>query len=119
MTIGIEQKEQIEALQKWLEDNRANYQMALNILADPVQVRGFVKSIISKVDSAMGYSPYKHPPEVAVAELARLQERLGGVLEDVEFLDEYEEKKKRYLDAIKAAVAEEPKGQSPDHLDES
>ena len=118
MTIGIEQKEYIEALRKWLEDNRANYQMALAILKDPVQVRGFVKSIIAKVDSAMGYNPYLHPPEAAVAELSKLQERLGGVLEDVEFLDEFEEKKQRYLDAVKAVVAEEPKGPSPDHLDQ-
>jgi hypothetical protein len=117
MTTGIEQKEQIEVLREWLEGERGNYQMALAVLKDPVRVRGFVKSIIAKVDSAMGYNAYHHPPVAAVAELSKLQERIGPILEDMEFLDEYEEKKKRYLDAIKAAVVEEPEGLTPNHSD--
>ena len=107
MTTELEQRQHIEALREWIEENRADYEQASTILRDPAQVRGFVKTIAAKVSGALRYDPYTHPPEAAVAEIARLQERLGGVLSDVEFLDEYEEKKKRYMDAIRALVGEE------------
>lgn len=112
MTTENDQKQLIEALRLWLEENLGSYKEASKILKDPEQVRGFVKSIAAKMSGALRYDPYNHPPEAAVFELAKLHERLGGVLSDIDFLDEYEEKQKRYKDAIRAFVDGKPKGES-------
>jgi len=119
MTIESEQKQLIDSLQVWLEENLASYSQATKILLDPDQVRNFVKSLAVKMSGALRFDPYTHPAEAAVAEIAKLQERLGGVLEDIDFLDEYEEKKKRYTDAIRAFVKAEPKGDPSSQADES
>jgi hypothetical protein len=117
MTTENVQKETIEALRNWLEENRADYMQASEILTNPKRVRGFVKSIAAKMEGVIRFDPYKHPPEAAVAEVAKMQERIGGVLEDIDFLDEYEEKKKRFTDAIRAIARKEPKGTPNEHSD--
>ena len=113
------EKGTIEALRDWLDENRGAYTEASLILDDPMRVRGFMKSIAAKVSGALRFDPYNHPPEAAVAEVTRIQERLVGVLEDIEFLDEYEEKKKRYVDAIRVVARQEPKGTPDGHSDKS
>ena len=118
MTIETEQKQTIDALQVWLEENKANYAQALTVLSDQANVRLFVKSLAAKMAGALRFDPYTHPPEAAVAEIAKLQERLGGVLEDIDFLDEYEEKKKRHIDAVRAFVNQEPRGNLDSQPDE-
>ena len=112
MTTESDRKQLIETLRLWLEDNLGAYKVASAILQDPKQVRGFVKSIAAKMSGALRYDPYNHPPEAAVFELARLSERLGGVLSDIDFLDEYEEQQERYQSAIRAIVGVKPQGES-------
>ena len=119
MTTESDRKQLIETLRLWLEDNLGAYKAASAILQDPKQVRGFVKSIAAKMSGALRYDPYNHPPEAAVFELARLSERLGGVLSDIDFLDEYEEKQQRHKSAIRAFVDGKPTGESDSMPDES
>jgi len=94
----------IEALRDWLETHRARYSSGTSVLQDPIQVKGFIKGLMARVGNCMGYNPLQHGSDVAVFEIGKLQERMVSVFEDIEFLDEFEEKRQRYLEAIKGAV---------------
>ena len=84
---------------------------ARQILDDPEQVRGFVKSLAAKMSGVLRYDPYNHPADAAVFEIAKLKERIGGVLTDIDFLDDFEEKQKRYHSAVRAFVNLKPQGE--------
>lgn len=110
-------QESVDSLREWIEGNRERYSSGMEIMNDPVQIKGFLKGVMARVTHCMMYDPKENDPHVAVFEIARLQERMLGVFEDIEFLDEFEEKKARYLQAVKvfAGVPEITEEISPDH----
>lgn len=107
------EKEQLEKLREWLEQNRGEYLGAQTVLQDPQQVRSLFKSLIEKTQTVMKFDAYKHPAEAAVAEVSRMQERLVGVFSDIDFLEQYEDKRDEYHALVRASAGVELDALSP------
>ena len=107
-------QESIDALRGWIEENRERFNSGVRILNDPIQVKGWVKGIMARMGTTMAFNPRNDAPHVAVYEVAKLQQSMAGVFEDLEFLDEFEEKHARYLESIRAIAGEsEPEQAEP------
>lgn len=92
----------IEAQRKWLEDNEKSYRMAVAITGDVNKLRGLLRSLKQKFEPLMAYNPDTQPVHSAVYIVSSTKERVEGLFEDLEFVEDYEDRKERYLEAVKA-----------------
>lgn len=86
-------KSVLEELRKEVEDDELQYLQAKERLEDPEYVREYLRSIKNRMIPLMTYNPKNDDPHVAVFVVASMQERLGGLFADLEFLDNWEERK--------------------------
>lgn len=99
--------EYIQQEQEWLRDHYDMYREALEHLANPMWVRGFLRGIEDKLSPILSYNPVEHPPHVAIFAAGAVQAKLDGILTELDFIDEYEERRQD-LDATIANA--EPQG---------
>jgi len=104
-------REQREALEK----DEIQYRKARQLLESPEKVVEFLQSLKARMLPLMKYNPDTQPTHSAVAVVASMQERLAGVFQDLQFIEDYEERQKEYKANVKAHVGIED---SPDHLGE-
>lgn len=109
----------IRELREKLDEEEAEYRRAKKLLEDPGEVLKFLNSIKDRLIPIMTYNPDTQPPHSAVAVVASMQERLGGVFQDLKFIADYEERKEEYLAHVKAHVGiedelDQPGGESED-----
>ena len=89
--------DEIERQRDWIEENREEYERAMEILRDPTRARALLQSFSDKLQEVMRYNPLTDPPHAAVALVAKTQERMSGVFEDLDFLEEFEQRREAYL----------------------
>jgi hypothetical protein len=102
----------IRELREGLEADEMQYKQALKIIEDPEQSLKFLNSLKQRMMPLMLYNPDAQPPHSAVAVVASMQERLGGVFQDLQFIEDYEERKREYKAHVKEHVGIEDE---PDH----
>jgi len=81
----------IKEVQRWLNENRKDYESAKANLSDPEFVRSVLVELRSATIGLNAYNPIEHPPHAAVAFLVEARERMGGVFEDLAIMEKYEE----------------------------
>ena len=96
-----------------LEKDEVQYRMAKRLIEDPEEVLKFLGSLKDRMVTLMTYNPDTQPAHSAVAVVASMKERLGGVFQDLEFLRDYEERKKEYAANVKAHVGIEDELDNP------
>lgn len=94
-------------MRSWLDENRGNYEEAMSKLSDPKFVRMTMASIRSWLADIMGYNPVNHSGDVAVFIIGRAQVRFAGLIDDLDFIAQFEEEKSRFKEAVKELEAEE------------
>jgi hypothetical protein len=99
--MGKELPKHIQEQRKWIEDNEENYIHAQRLLGDLDGLKALIRGIRLKVEPLMGYNPDIQPAHSAVAVVASMKERLGGLFEDLDFVEEFEDRRARYLEAVK------------------
>lgn len=92
----------IEEQRKWLEDNEKAYKQATAITGDVDNLRALLRGLKLKVEPLMLYNPDLQPAHSAVSVVASTKERLAGLFADLDFVEEYEDRKARYIEAVKA-----------------
>lgn len=87
-------EEQFKQLEReWLIDHNDMYKEALEHLSNPIWVRGFLRGLESKLMPILAYNPVEHPPHAAVFAAGAVQAKLDGLLTELDFIDEYEERR--------------------------
>jgi hypothetical protein len=94
----------IEQLRKDLEDDEMAYREAMEVLGNVDKLKEWLKGLSVKLAPLMMYDPDQQPPHSAVAVVARTQERVAGVFDDLQFVEEYEQRKEEYKAALKTHV---------------
>lgn len=105
--ITSDQQDILDQQKDWLEENLANYRMAQEILSDLESMHGMLKGLRVKLEPIFRYDPETHPPHSAVYVVGCIKERIAGLFSDLEFIEEYEDKKKEYHDTVKAYALDE------------
>ena len=95
-------------LRRWLDDNAAEYEEAQKILRSPKKMLEWLKALQAKASDIMRYDPFIHPDSAAVGVVCATQERFAGMFEDLDFLQEYEDRKDRFMKAVRAIGGLEP-----------
>lgn len=86
--------DQIQQRLDWLELNRRRYEGATANFKDPEKMRTlFVEVIPKAIDEVMSYDPSEDPERVAVAACAKAQLRFATLTADIEFIEDYEERR--------------------------
>lgn len=106
--------EAVEEMGAWLEANRAAYNEAIKKLSDAKWVRGMMAKLREQMNDILMYNATQHEPHVAVFAAGRVQARTENLFADFDLLDQWEEEKGRYDEAVAKLNREE--GVSPDHL---
>jgi hypothetical protein len=91
----------IEEQRKWVQDNEKDYIEAMRLLGDVENLKAVLRGIRVKVEPLMGYNADLQPAHSAVYVVASMKERLGGLFEDLDFVEEFEDRKERYIEAVK------------------
>jgi hypothetical protein len=94
-------KDDLEFRKKWLAENEIAYKQAIELLEDTTRVRGFLMSLREKLGDIISYSPFEDPPHAAVYVVASCRERVSGLFQDLDFIEEYEDRKESYIKAVK------------------
>lgn len=94
----------IRELREGLEEDEVEYLRARRILEDPDEVFRFLTSLKDRMLPLMAYNPDTQPQHSAVAVVASMQERLAGAFQDLQFIADYEERKREYKAHVKAHV---------------
>jgi hypothetical protein len=95
---------------EWLEENREYYVEAQEIFKDPQAMRGYLNILRIKTMEAYRYDPFQHPDSAAVGLLVKMQENLKEVFSSMEFIEEYEDRQKAQIAAVRAAEGIQPEG---------
>jgi hypothetical protein len=94
----------IDELRKGLEEDEKEYLMAKRLIDTPSKVLEFLNSLKERMMPLMTYDADTQPPHSAVAVVASMKERLAGVFQDLQFIADYEERKKEYKVHVQAHV---------------
>jgi hypothetical protein len=92
----------VQKERKWLDDNEMAYRQAAEITSDVDGLRALLRGLKVKMEPLMSYNADIQPAHSAVAVVSSSQERLAGLFQDLEFVEEYEDRKERYVEEVKA-----------------
>lgn len=93
---------EITELRRWLDENEGAYLSAQKVLRSPKKTLEWLKSFQIRAEDVMRFDPFLHPASAAVGVICAAKERFAGVFEDLDFLQEYEDRKERWQSAIRA-----------------
>jgi predicted transcriptional regulator len=103
---------------KWLEENRKHYLDTKQLFEDPERCRGLVMLIANASMPLFRFDAYKHNEAAAVQELATFREKFRPLLNDLQFIEDYEERQEQQIAAVRAAEDGQPEGKGVDSEDE-
>ena len=106
-------QESLDQMGEWVFKNRPAYEDAIKKLSDPAWVRNMLKVLKDQLDDILGYNALQHEPHVAVFAAGRAQARTEGLFADIELLDQWEEEKARYDEAVAEINAREDESPNP------
>ena len=102
-------KSVIEEMRAALDADEGEYRRAIEFINNPESVKKYFISIREKMLPIMTFNANEQPPHAAVAVLSWMQERFGGLFQDLAFIEEYEERKEEYKAHVKTHVGIEDK----------
>ena len=97
MTIDLDRT--ITEMRSWINDNQVNYDEAKTKMADPEFVKGTFLSVRSFLSDLMSYNPITSGDQTASFIIGRTQVRFARLLEDIEFIGQFEEEVARFEEA--------------------
>jgi len=106
-------QEALDQMGEWVFKHRPAYEDALKNLSDPSWVRGMLKILKDQLGDILMYNATQHEPHVAVFAIGRVQVRTEGLFSDLELLDQWEEEKARYDEAVAEINAGEDESPNP------
>ncbi|MCK5481329.1 MAG: hypothetical protein KAJ06_09285 [Gammaproteobacteria bacterium] len=101
-----ELRKELDAEREWLDTGESEYLQARDTLSDPAKLRSFLMGIKAQLELVMGYDPNTQPAHAAVYVVGCARERMKGIFSDLDFVEEYQERKSRYIASIKAYATE-------------
>jgi hypothetical protein len=109
MTVPQAVREEIKKQRKWLDDNELAYRDATSITGDADELKKLLRSLKTQMEPIFMYNPDEQPAHSAVYVVSSMRERFAGLFQDLDFVEDYEGRKKDYIDTVKAyALYEEP-----------
>jgi hypothetical protein len=106
-------EEAVEEMGRWLRENHNAYDEGVKKLSDPIWVRNMLRALKHQLDEILMYNAVNHDPHVAVFAIGRVQARTEGLFSDLLLLDQWEEEKERYDEAVKNLPPEEDESPNP------
>ena len=100
-------EQSIEEMGRWINDNRAAYNEGIQKLSDSDWVRNMLRVLRQQLDDVLMFNPLNHDPHVAVFAAGRIQARTENLFADIDLLDQWEEEKERYDEAVAKINSEE------------
>lgn len=107
MKLNEGQQAELDRKRRWLDKHENDYRTALNLLNDPKALKEILDGIKVKMDIILSYDPDHQPSHSAVYVVASVKERMVGLFQDLDFMEEYEDKKEDYVDTVKAYALDE------------
>lgn len=86
----------IQEQRRALEEDAAQYSQAMDVFENPARVKEFLNGLRSRLLPLMSYNPDQQPAHSAVAVVSSMQERLSGVFQDLQFIEDYEDRVAAY-----------------------
>ena len=106
-------QDELDEMGKWVFENRPAYEDAVKKLSDPAWVRNMLKILKGQLDDILMYNAVQHEPHVAVFAAGRVQVRTENLFAELELLDQWEEEKARYDEAVAQINAREDESPNP------
>lgn len=100
-------RESVEEMGQWIEKNRKAYQEGMAKLDDPLWVRQMMRVLKEQLNDVLMFTPLKHDPHVAVFAAGRVQARTEVLFAELDLMDQWEEEKERYDEAVSKLPPEE------------
>ena len=97
----------VEEMGQWIEKNRTSYKEGMAKISDPVWVRQMMRVLKEQLNDVLMYTPLKHEPHVAVFAAGRVQARTEVLFAELDLMDQWEEEKARYDEAVANLPPEE------------
>lgn len=107
--------EAVEEMGRWIESNRSAYKEGIEKLSNPDWVRSMLRVLREQLNDVLMYNATQHEPHVAVFAAGRVQARTETLFADLDLLDQWEEEKARYDEAV-AKLNKEEEAQGPNPL---
>lgn len=107
MGIPRQVQEELDKKRRWLEKNETDYLNATKVLRSAKRLKEMLDGLRARMDILLAYDPDNQPSHSAVYVVASVKERMTGLFEDLDFIDEYEDKKEDYVETVKAYALEE------------
>jgi len=102
------EKAQIAEQKSWLDANESDYLLAQEVLQDPKRTFEWLQSFQLRANDIMKFDPFVHPATAAVGVVCAAKERFSGIFEDLDFLEEYEDRRERWKQAIRSVGGLDP-----------
>lgn len=99
---------------QWLDENRNAYREGMENMADPAYVRGLLRGVEEKIAPILSYNPNEDPPHSAVFIIAAVQARMERLLTQMDFMDDYEQRRKDLNATISNVESHDTEDQSGD-----
>lgn len=107
MKLTVGQQAELDRKRAWLDKEEAQYRKGMKLLKDAESLKGILDGLKSQLDILLSYDPDTQPPHSAVYVVASVKERMVGLFQDLDFIEEYEDKKADYVDTVKAFALDE------------
>jgi hypothetical protein len=85
---------------EWLQKYAPAYREAMENLSNPTYVRGLLKGIADKMQLVLTYNANEQPAHAACQAIGATQAMMEKTLTDLEFVDQYEDRRERFEEAI-------------------
>ena len=105
----MNQQEYLEQEGKWLREYRDAYTEAIENLSNIDYVRGLLRGIAVKFENLLAYNPNESPEHAAPFIIGEVQAKMEKTLTDLEFIDQYEDRRKEY-DEVFTTVESQDEG---------
>jgi len=105
--------ETVEEMGRWVTENRQAYNEGMAKISDPQWVRQMLRILKEQLNDVLMFTPLKHDSHVAVFAAGRVQARTEVLFAELDLLDQWDEEKKRYDEAVAKLPPEEDE-ESPD-----
>ena len=115
-----DQQRYIEEEQAWLLEYGDIYREGIKNLESQTYVRGLLRGIEKRMMNALSYNPREDGPHVAVFIIGEMQAKMEKVLTDLDFIDEYEQRREDFNATIANVQPDDDGSQSgqPEVMDE-
>lgn len=102
-----EQQKAIEEERQWLQKYAPAYREGIENLSNSEYVRGLLRGMAKKLDLVLTFNANEQPPHAACQIIGATQAQMEKTLTDMEFLDQYEDRRERFDEALADAEVQD------------